>query len=221
MSAALTRVIRKEFDTYTLTSPTWMERWHNEQSCDPEAVIHSPELYAIWAIKQECVSLAIAENPFNHDWFVWCDIGIQRHTDKQHLYMTFTDAIPEVCVPDTIHFLEVVPIPDQFTHRWGQTPMIWPPPSITLGGGCIVGNRAAWETFSREYVSMLDKFRARKWFSGKVQIVFFAMLMEKVMPFRLFHATRTTATKEICDHWMSFPIILGGQASAVIDTRFI
>ena len=97
--------------------------------------------------------------------------------------------------------------------------MPYPPPSITLGGGCIAGDRAAWAAFSAGYLTMLDRFKERGWFAGKDQVVYFAMLMERSLPFRLFFATRF-GTPAVGDPWMSFPVILGGATSAHIDTRF-
>jgi hypothetical protein len=215
-----TRVITKEFDSYAMTTPARMEFWRQQTAIDPEAAIHSPELYAVWAIKQECVSLAIQENPFGHDWYVWCDIGIQRIPELQSYYSTFPDKVPELCASGRIHFLEVSRIPDIYVTHRGRVPMPYPPPPITLGGGCIAGDRAAWATFSAGYVTMLDQFRERGWFAGKDQVVFFAMLLERIMPFRLFHALPFGTPPPSNIHWMSFPVILGGQAEALIDARF-
>jgi hypothetical protein len=220
-SADKTRIITKEFDTYDMTAPDRMAFWRQQTALDPEAAIHSPELYAVWALKQECVALAIAENPFGHDWFVWCDIGIQRVTDLQPLYESFPDKVTSLCAPGRIHFLEVSRIPDVYVARRGQSPMLYPPPATTLGGGCIAGDRVAWATFSASYIAMLDRFRERGWFAGKDQIVFFAMLAERSMPFRLFHAVPIGTPPFVPHiHWMSFPVILGGQAPALVDARF-
>jgi hypothetical protein len=213
----ITRIVIKEFDSYALTAPTQMEMWHRQWLKDPEARIHSPELYAVWAIKQECVSIVATEMPFGHDWYVWCDIGIQRDPSMQSYYMTFPDAVPRLCIPGHIHFLEVERIPDQVVACYGQSPIPYPSPSVTLGGGCIAGDRAAWTAFSGAYLEMIDRFNERGWFAGKDQTIYFAMLMEKTMRFRLFHAVRFGGGG---DHWMSFPVILGDRADGRIDDRF-
>ena len=214
-----THVIVKEFDSYDMTSPAQMEIWRRNWHLDPEASIHNPELYAVWAIKQECVARAILENPFGHDWFVWCDIGIQRDPAMQSYYQTFGDAVGRLCTPGRIHFLEVESIPDALAAQRGQVPMPYPPPSVTLGGGCIAGDRAAWGAFSARYMGMLREFDTRGWFAGKDQVIYYAMLMERTMPFRLFRAIRF-GTLSQGDKWMSFPVILGGQAPVTIDDRF-
>ena len=218
---SLTHMIVKELDTYDMTSPDRMTFWRQQSAMDPEANIHNPELYAVWALKQECVSLAIAANPFGHDWYVWCDIGIQRVADLRAFYDTFPDQVPSLWAPGRIHFLEVQPIPDALVAQRGRIPMPYPAPSITLGGGCIAGDCAAWAAFSAGYIAMLERFRQRGWFAGKDQIVYFAMLMERSMPFRLFHAVPVGTPPYVPHiHWMSFPVILGGKAPAIVDARF-
>lgn len=218
---APTHIIVKEFKHFKVTSPPMMRFWTRHHAKDPEARIHNPELYAVWAMKQECVNLAIAENPFGSTWFVWCDIGIQREPAKQPLYMNFPSKVGELCEPGRIAFLEVGNIPDSFYNSWraaAKGPMHWPPPAVTLGGGCIAGDAAAWEEFADAYTRMLTKFDDRGWFAGKDQIVYFAMLIERVTtkPFQLFRPSSHAGL----DPWMSLPPILGGDVPAVVDERF-
>lgn len=62
-----THVIVKEFHLFNVTSPRMMRFWTRQHAIDPEARIHNPELYAVWAMKQECVRLAIDANPFGSE----------------------------------------------------------------------------------------------------------------------------------------------------------
>jgi glycosyltransferase involved in cell wall biosynthesis len=214
-----TQIIVRDFSSFKITSPEMQSFWKKQYTNDPEKKIHSPELYAVWAMKQECVMLAIENNYFSSDWFVWCDIGIQRESSTQQYYMNFPNQVAKLCEPGRISFLEVDRIPDNFVEDWKHSivPFRWPAPNVTLGGGCIAGDIEAWKDFSTAYVSMLAKFEERGWFAGKDQIVYFAMCMEKVTrkPFRLFFPAYGRI-----DHWMVFPVILGGDASANIDDRF-
>jgi len=68
---------------------------------------------------------------------------------------------------------------------------------------------------------MLKEFALRGWFAGKETDIYFAMMMEKkVNPYRLFYA-RTFGDLEIPGiEWMSFPVMLGGNLDAELDTRF-
>jgi hypothetical protein len=206
-----TRIIAKPFNTYEMTSPAQMDLWSRHHSMDPEKHRHTPELYAVWAMKQECVAAAIQMNPFNTDWFVWCDAGIHRDISKHAYYNEFPLKVPAVCRPGGIGFLEVERIPDFFvSNPTGATP------NVTLGGGCIVGDRAAWATFCNAYKSMLQTMDARGLFVGKDQTVFFRMLVEQKMPFQLFQPHGSSSV----DPWMQFPCILAGAMPVVLDNRF-
>jgi hypothetical protein len=172
-------------------------------------------------MKQECVREAFTfmEAP----WYIWCDMGILRDETKLPYYMSFpSKSICESVVPaGRITFLEVSTIPNAFMERWRtQVPMLHPVPSVTLGGGCIAGDRVAWSEFGTAYEATLAEFDAANIFNGKDQIVYFTMLMNRktVAPFRLLQAQ--TFANGTGDRWMSMPVILGGQAPAVVDERF-
>jgi hypothetical protein len=233
-SASLIRKVRADsptviherpFDSWAMTSPTMMEMWRAQIGRDPERSIHSPELYAVWAIKQEAVMATIATNPFQSRWFIWCDIGIQRISETQSWYMSFPD--PATCErlipPERMLFLEVQPIPAPLVKIWkeesGSHEYTGPVPAVTLGGGCIAGDAAAWTDFSQAYIEELRRFNDSGRFNGKDQTVFFMMLMNHRTkhPFRLIHARPFTNDG---DHWMCLPVILGGKAPARIDNRF-
>lgn len=135
--------------------------------------------------------------------------------------MNFPAHIDRLCEPGRITFLEVRDIPAATYEHWQMKkrgPMSWPPPSITLGGGCIAGDAAAWDDFGKAYIKMLETFGERNWCAGADQFVFLTMLIERATakPFRLYRATSYSRI----DPWMSFPIILGGDAPAELDMRF-
>ncbi len=137
--------------------------------------------------------------------------------------MTFPSAhVCQSLVPaGRLAFLEVRPIPDMFVTRWtSHAGMIWPAPPVTLGGGCIAGDRTAWAEFGEAYEATIKEFDAVGRFAGKDQIVYFAMLIERKTsaPFRLVGAQ--VFANGTGDHWMSMPVILGEQAPAIIDNRF-
>jgi hypothetical protein len=208
-----TTVIVKPLDSYEMTNSTWQPLWEKHHALDPEKHIHTPALYSIWAIKQECVALTIQANPFNTEWFVWCDIGIHRDPSKHGLYVEFPLKVPELCKPGHIGLLEINPISNTFLN----STEILAAPKVSLGGGCIVGDRAAWAIFCAGYKTMLMTMDTRGEFIGKDQTVFFRMVVEKVMPFRLFHPDRSTP---VDFQWMQLPCILAGTIKADMDERF-
>jgi len=205
-----TMIIVKSFDSYEMTRPTMMDLWTKHHRMDPESAIHSPALYAVWAMKQECVTYAIQMNPFNTEWFVWCDVGIHRYPFEHKYYEQFPLQVPTLCRPGHIGFLEVGHIPDSFvSNPYGDSP------AVTLGGGCIVGDKAAWSIFCSAYKAMLQSMDARGLFIGKDQTVFFRMLVEHILPFQLFRPLANSI-----DPWMQLPCILAGTLPVVLDERF-
>lgn len=218
-----TEIIVRPFDAWQMTSPTMMEMWRRHHALDPERHIHSPELYAVWALKQEVVMEAIRRSAFGSQYFIWCDIGIQRVAAMQDWYMTFPDirVCEMICAPGQMAFLEVRPIPESLVRCWQQSlPLSSGLPSVSLGGGCIAGDVAAWTDFSSAYVRMVAEFDAAGRFAGKDQLVFVYMLLTRAIakPYRLIAAT---GFGNGGDPWMCFPVILGGKAPARLDGRFV
>ena len=211
-------VVARPFDSWQMTSPAMMDFWRRQTPRDPERTIHSPELYAVWAIKQECIMETIRTNPYGSDWFVWCDVGILREPAHLDWYAQFPQKVPDLCLPGRIGMLEVALIPDRFVEAWRTMTAVCPLPlpAVTVGGGCIAGDKVAWQDFSEAYVKMLQLFDERGWFAGKDQLIYFAMLIERAVasPFRLFAASGPV------DPWMSFPAILSGSIRARVDRRF-
>jgi hypothetical protein len=217
-----TKVIVRDFDTFAMTCPSMMAFWEKQHENDPEKHIHNPDLYAVWALKQEWVRIAVNANTFQSKWFIWCDMGIQRYSKMQPFYMTFPDEVSRLCPEGRLSFLEVDKIPESFVRDWEEEkPMMTPVPNVTLGGGCMVGDAQAWTEFGEVYKDMLKEFALRGWFAGKDQIVYFTILMERKASFRLFHAAKFGGDKAPEGiEWMSFPAILGGTVDAAVDMRF-
>ena len=217
---SITRVIVRPFDSFAMTCPSMMKFWQNQYNLDNDKIQNTPELYAIWSLKQEFVRIAIHNNEFQSKWFIWCDIGIQRYSHLQPFYMSFPSEVERLCQANRMTFLEIDKIPDSYVINWKEgKSMEYPIPEVSLGGGCIVGDAIAWLEFGEAYKEMLKEFALRGWFAGKEVSVYFAILMEKkALPFRLFHAKPFDTVHGI--EWMSFPVMLGGSMDAALDTRF-
>lgn len=216
-------LIVRPFDSYEMTSPTMMQIWEKQHDHDPEQSIHAPALYAIWAMKQECVRIATEMNPFDSHWFVWCDIGIHRDVSNHAFFQGFPSKVPDVCVPGRLCVFEVVTIPDEFVRYLGSADdeLMPKPPQNAIGGGCLAGDVEAWRDFGKAYGSTLRRMIASDQFAGKDQTVYFNLLITKATtkPFRIIRAKRFSST-EAGNHWMSGPVILGGNLPADIDLRF-
>jgi hypothetical protein len=117
----------REFDSFDMMSASQMDIWKEFNKIDPEQSIHSPELYAIWAAKQEFVREAMIMKPA--DIYVWCDIGCFRdpHTcDFKHTY--------KYIEPGKIVGLDIADM---------------------IGGTILAGDKLAWDTFSDLYLKEL------------------------------------------------------------------
>ena len=123
------RIVPREFTSFKMMSPEWMEKWRTWYLVDPERAYHSPELYAVWAAKQEFVREAIPMVDSTH--YVWCDIGCFR-TERNG---SFRKA-PRYCVGDKLTCLHV---------------------SNTIGGGVLAGTPKAWALFSETYIKSLTE----------------------------------------------------------------
>jgi hypothetical protein len=66
-----TTIVVKPFDSYEMTSPAMMALWTKHHAMDREKAIHNPSLYAIWALKQECVANAIGRIRSLCSWSYW------------------------------------------------------------------------------------------------------------------------------------------------------
>ena len=69
----------EQFHTYK-----WWSLWNKHHQIDPEKSIHNPKLYMIWAEKISFIKKAIYLNPFNTDFFMWCDIGCFRNRKNKN-----------------------------------------------------------------------------------------------------------------------------------------
>jgi hypothetical protein len=214
-----THVIVRPFDSFAMTCPSMIRFWEKQEVLD-DTFFGNCELYAMWSLKQELVRIAINQNIFKSKWFCWCDVAIQRFPKLQQYYMTFPHDIERLCVEGRMNFLEVEKIPQVYVDKWNEDkPLEYPLPEITLGSGCIVGDAKAWLDFGEAYKEMLKEFALRGWFAGKETSVFFAILMEKkTEPFRLFYAKQFVDIPGI--EWLCFPVMLGGNLEAEVDTRF-
>ena len=216
----ITHVIVRPFNSFAMTCPSMIKFWEQQEFLDPDG--GSCELYAVWALKQEFVRIAINQNRFKSKWFAWCDISIHRYYKLHNFYISFPTDVERLCVPGRMTFLEVDKIQQKILDDWDESkPTEYPLPEISLGSGCIVGDADAWLEFGEAYKNMLKEFALRGWFAGKETNIFFAILMEKkTRPFRLFHAGTFGDPVIPGIEWMCFPVMLGGNMDAELDVRF-
>jgi hypothetical protein len=166
-----------ELDTWRLYKDKWIEH----HSIDPEKNIHTPELYSIWAQKPFFVESAIKHNPFNTEYFFWCDFGAFRDPG--------IDTIILKSFPKANHLLKnkillqaINPLKgsdkhpkddgicgEVITDRWNE---------VRLVGGLWGGGIEGCLKWKDAYTKMLNRYFASGRFAGKDQIVMLSAYLE-------------------------------------------
>ena len=122
--------IVRDFYSFEMMSNEQMIKWKAWHENDPEKFRHSPELYAIWAAKQEFVREAIKIS--NYDIYVWCDIGCFRTIRPGSFDFTY-----KYIQPGKITCLKL----DIYN---------------TIGGGVLAGDKNAWNIFYKNFTNELN-----------------------------------------------------------------
>lgn len=122
------KFVIREFDSFDMMSPAQMEIWRKCHEMDDHKDIHSPELYAVWAAKQEFVRTAIEME--SADIYVWCDIGAFREKRPCDFKNTY-----KYVKPGKITSLAIIDL---------------------IGGGILAGDAVAWRNFSTLYLRELN-----------------------------------------------------------------
>lgn len=175
--------------------PMWVayqENWKQNHTIDPEAFRHTPELYTVWAQKPIFVKKAMECNPFQTDYFFWCDIGAFRDPNISHrILQTFptTTYLPR----DRILMQSIEDLTDSdnymrpdgiygecITSSWNE---------VRLVGGLWGGHRDGCTKWIQAYQQMLDKYFQAGRFAGKDQQVMLSAYLENPNLAYVIHGT--------------------------------
>ena len=121
-------IIVRDFYSFNMMSKINMNRWKEWHQIDPEIHLHSPQLYAIWAAKQEFVIEAMKISDYSI--YTWCDIGCFRVMRNGSFKYTH-----KYIQPNKITCLDIFNM---------------------IGGGVLAGDRNAWQIFSKNYLEELN-----------------------------------------------------------------
>ena len=153
--------------------------WNNLHTQDPEATIHTPELYKIWFEKNEFVRRAIELNPYGHDDFVWADAGICRTIPLANLVKDFPVAsrIPtdRIMLLNTMPFVAKDDIPVSINRQQFVGGVVSKP---RIGGGVIAGSASSWKAYADSFDTVLEKYRKAGVFWGKDQDIMKTVVLE-------------------------------------------
>jgi hypothetical protein len=167
------KIISKRFEDLEMWV-RYKNTWIEQHKMDPEGSIHTPELYAVWAQKSTFVEKAIEDNPFNTNFFFWCDFGAFRnpyvppivlHSFPTTRYlphdrillqsMSDLEESDRLLRPDGIHG-------ECITSEWNE---------IRIVGGLWGGHAKGCMQWSKAYQEMLEKYIQAGRFAGKDQQV--------------------------------------------------
>jgi hypothetical protein len=184
-----------ELETWKLYESNWKE----QHDMDPEKGHHTPELYTIWAEKAFFVEKAIQRNPFQTDFFFWCDIGAFRDPYVSHVIL---DSFPttQYLEPKRILFQSVGDVTSNdwiqradgirgevISHAWND---------IRLVGGLWGGGITACIRWKNAYQRMLESYFRVGRFAGKDQQVMLSTYLDDPSMAKIVRCT-----KPYIDEW--------------------
>jgi len=154
------RMMQKKYKDY----------WERDFQRDTENRYHSYELYVLWNEKTNFVNAVVNMNPFNTEFYCWCDIGLFREKETTSLYKNWPK-IQSTIIHDKIYLLNVFPfkegelniLSNGLTKRFDRIDRV--------GGGVILGHKNVWERWTEVFYSVLDKYLQNSYFSGKDQSI--------------------------------------------------
>jgi hypothetical protein len=161
----------EELDTWVL----YEEEWKAHKNMDHEAY-HTPELYALWAQKPFFVEEAINTNPFQTEFFYWCDMGAFRSPLPPPIRTSFPTN--KHLSKDSILLSAINPITPQECEQqsdgcYGNFKEV-----NRIVGGLWGGGAQACLRWRTAFESMLCRHFATGRFAGKDQSVMLATFLE-------------------------------------------
>ena len=163
----------------------------------------------LWCNKVYFIQEAIAQNPFQSDYFVWTDIGCIRDQKTLQFAKTFPDGIPSLISMDECLFSLVEP--QQFQINDSKTilvqhdvPMQYYPYARTnfnaIQGGFFACSKQSISKLLKEYEITLHDFISLDRFAGKDQYIF-NTLVSKHLDFIKLLPPRSNP---VDNNWFSF-----------------
>jgi hypothetical protein len=171
-------LIKKPFHELKFTDAIWFEHWTNQLQITNWPALHTVPLFIIWANKSFFVEEAIRINPFQSNYFTWCDIGCWRHPEIAKICGKGWPDIKKI-TPNQLHIISMASVEDfleKLTTKksWTQEEVIVELPigyTVFLGGTILLGDREAWGAFIPAFETTLNLFIKNNFFAGDDQHV--------------------------------------------------
>jgi hypothetical protein len=171
-------LIRKPFNELKFSGEVWDTIWDSHVPMSSFAHIHNKELFKIWANKSFFVQEAIAKNPFQTDYFVWCDAGCWRDQRIASLCGPGWPVVSKI-IPKKLHILaieSIIPYFQQIVSQpaWSHEEMVRKIKTdnvVIVGGTILLGDREAWASWIPMVEATLLLFIQQNKFAGDDQAV--------------------------------------------------
>lgn len=171
------------------------EFWDRQREIDtdntPSAPDHSQDLYCIWYEKMYFVQRTIKDNPFNSEYFIWCDAGAIRDPTWLPNVQHFGCGTHERkgISKDKIILLNIKPYTGKDLEYYGVNSVM--PSNKDLMGGGIQGAFAdTWNTWIETYNTEFDRMNGIGKFVGKDQDILNILAYARQDLVQMIHAFR-------------------------------
>jgi hypothetical protein len=171
-------LIRKPFNELKFSGETWDNIWNAHVHMSNFSYIHNKELFKVWANKSFFVQEAIEKNPFQTEFFVWCDAGCWR--DERIASICGSDwPVVDKITPKKLHILaihSVFPFFKQIISQptWSHEELVQKLKTdneVVVGGTILLGDREAWATWIPAFEVTLLFFIKNNKFAGDDQAI--------------------------------------------------
>jgi hypothetical protein len=161
----------------------WIHDWHR----DIEQRIHHPNLYIIWNEKAKFVERAMELNPFDTDFFCWCDIGCFRRQEELYLFEKEwpSSAFLQSAKKDKMYFLNITPfeendfniLPNGLTHSFERV--------TRIGATMFLGHKTIFQDYIQLFYETMEQYIKNDYFTGKDQNIIATLYVLKPELFKL------------------------------------
>ena len=179
-----TKFIIKPLRQMMCASNKYLEYWSNDINRDHEKKLHNPNLYVVWNEKTNLVHEVIQTNPFENEYFCWCDIGCFRTTEGLSKLEKFPNNSKMATIDKSrMYLLNIEPYNENEIEifksiRIKETKLCNPfKYTSRIGGTIFLGHVNAWKTWIPAYYNTMDQFMENDLFTGKDQSIMSAVAL--------------------------------------------
>jgi hypothetical protein len=185
--ARKTKLVIISIEELYCSQQPFMDYWKKDIERDIEKHIHNMNLYIIWNEKAMFVGKVMKNNPFNSEFFMWCDIGCFRIKEELSLFKSEFPSknFLNTAKKDKMYVLNINPfhesdldiLPNGFTKSFQEVNRI--------GGTMFIGHIDIFEKYVDTYYKYLIKYMKNDYFAGKDQNIMASIVVMCPGLFRL------------------------------------